>query len=151
MADRWQARPDRPTVVPMLHVRIEEQLDRLKREPAWQSGSRNAITVTKEPSLQVVSLDLPGNLRVLGFVTRADFSDAPSGIARGDEVAVYLPMSYQVGGYTVFVPKSACIGCLMWNIGPGRPLTSVVIVPGPVDESEQNWGRGLPVIPQRTP
>jgi uncharacterized membrane protein len=59
----------------------------------------------KEPSLQVVSLDLPGNLRVLGFVTRADFSDAPAGIARPDEVAVYLPMSYQVGGYTVFVPK----------------------------------------------
>src|ERR687895_357453 len=42
----------------------------------------------KEPSLQVVSIDLPGNLRVLGFVTRAEFGDAPSGIARGDEVAV---------------------------------------------------------------
>jgi uncharacterized membrane protein len=62
----------------------------------------------KEPSLQVVMLDLPGNLRVLGFVTRADFNDAPAGIARPDEVAVYLPMSYQIGGYTVFVPKSAC-------------------------------------------
>jgi len=62
----------------------------------------------KEPSLQVVMLDLPGNLRVLGFVTRSDFSDAPAGIARPDEVAVYLPMSYQIGGYTVFVPKSAC-------------------------------------------
>ena len=62
----------------------------------------------KEPSLQVVSLDLPGNLRLLGFVTRSDFSDAPPGIARADEVAVYLPMSYQIGGYTVLVPKSAC-------------------------------------------
>ena len=57
---------------------------------------------------KVVSLDLPGNMRVLGFITRADFSDAPAGIARTDEVAVYLPMSYQIGGYTVFVPKSAC-------------------------------------------
>src|SRR6185503_4202091 len=62
----------------------------------------------KEPSLQVVTLDLPGNLRVLGFVTRTDFSDAPPGIARAGEVAVYLPMSYQVGGYTVLVQKSAC-------------------------------------------
>ena len=62
----------------------------------------------KDPSLQVVSLDLPGNLRVLGFITRADFSDAPPGIARAGEVAVYLPMSYQIGGYTVFVPRSAC-------------------------------------------
>jgi uncharacterized membrane protein len=63
---------------------------------------------SKEPALQVVSLDLPGNMRVLGFITRADFADAPPGLARADEVAVYLPMSYQVGGYTVFVPKSAC-------------------------------------------
>jgi len=61
----------------------------------------------KEPALQVVSLTLPGNIRVLGFVTRADFGDAPAGIARADEVAVYLPMSYQVGGYTVFVPRDA--------------------------------------------
>jgi uncharacterized membrane protein len=61
----------------------------------------------KEPSLQVVSLALPGNLRVLGFVTREDFGDAPPGIARPGEVAVYLPMSYQVGGYTVLVSKSA--------------------------------------------
>jgi uncharacterized membrane protein len=62
----------------------------------------------KEPALQVVSLTLPGNIRVLGFVTRVDFGDASSGIAHADEVAVYLPMSYQVGGYTVFVPRSAC-------------------------------------------
>jgi uncharacterized membrane protein len=63
---------------------------------------------SKEPALQVVSLDLPGNMRVLGFITRADFADAPPGLARADEVAVYLPMSYQVGGYTVLVPRSAC-------------------------------------------
>lgn len=61
----------------------------------------------KEPALQVVSVTLPGNMRVLGFVTRTDFSDAPKGIARPEEVAVYLPMSYQVGGYTVFLPRSA--------------------------------------------
>ena len=62
----------------------------------------------KQPALQVVSLELPGNMRVLGFITRADFVDAPPGLARADEVAVYLPMSYQVGGYTVLVPRSAC-------------------------------------------
>jgi hypothetical protein len=57
----------------------------------------------------VVALDLPGNLRVLGFITRSDFSDAPPGIARKDEVAVYLPMSYQIGGTTGFwCRRSAC-------------------------------------------
>lgn len=61
----------------------------------------------KEEALQVVAITLPGNMRVLGFVTRADFSDAPPGIARPGEVAVYLPMSYQLGGFTVFVSKDA--------------------------------------------
>ncbi|HEX6267767.1 MAG TPA: DUF502 domain-containing protein [Burkholderiales bacterium] len=61
----------------------------------------------KDEAMQVVAISLPGNMRVLGFVTRTDFSDAPPGTAGPDEVAVYLPMSYQLGGYTVFVPKSA--------------------------------------------
>jgi uncharacterized membrane protein len=61
----------------------------------------------KEPALQVVSVALPGDIRLLGFVTRTDLSDAPPGIARADEVAVYLPMSYQLGGYTIFLPRAA--------------------------------------------
>ena len=56
--------------------------------------------------LQVVAVTLPGNMRLLGFVTRTEFEDVP-GLARPDEVAVYLPMSYQVGGFTVFMPRSA--------------------------------------------
>ena len=60
----------------------------------------------EESAMQVVAVSLPGNMRVLGFVTRTDFADLP-GIAGADEVAVYLPMSYQLGGYTLFVPKSA--------------------------------------------
>ena len=60
----------------------------------------------KEPALQVVAVDL-GGARLLGFVTRSEFADLPAGIAREGDVAVYLPMSYQIGGYTVMVPKSA--------------------------------------------
>jgi uncharacterized membrane protein len=62
----------------------------------------------KEPALQVVAVQFPGSdMRLLGFVTRADCTDTAKGLARENDVAVYLPMSYQVGGYTVFVPKSA--------------------------------------------
>ena len=61
----------------------------------------------KAPSLQVVALELPGKLRLLGFVTRADFSGAPPGLAQPGEVAVYLPMSYQIGGFTLLVPRSS--------------------------------------------
>ena len=40
---------------------------------------------------------------VMGFVTREDFSELPFG--NEGEVAVYLPLSYQVAGYTIFVPR----------------------------------------------
>lgn len=46
-------------------------------------------------------------MRLLGFVTRTDFADLPPGIGQEGEIAVYLPLSYQIGGYTVIVPRSA--------------------------------------------
>jgi uncharacterized membrane protein len=46
-------------------------------------------------------------LRLIGFITREDFSDLPAGIGGDDTVAVYLPMSYQIGGFTTMVPRSA--------------------------------------------
>ncbi len=58
-------------------------------------------------SLQVVTVTLPGSrFRLMGFVTRDEFSDLPEGIAEPGEVAVYLPMSYQIGGFTVFMPRT---------------------------------------------
>jgi uncharacterized membrane protein len=58
-------------------------------------------------ALQVVSVQLPGTeMRLLGFLTRSDFSDMPKGVGNEDDVAVYLPMSYQVGGYTVLMPRN---------------------------------------------
>ncbi|MDX1442154.1 MAG: DUF502 domain-containing protein [Gammaproteobacteria bacterium] len=43
--------------------------------------------------------------KLMGFVTREDFSALPD-LDGNDEVAVYFPMSYQIGGYTLFLPKS---------------------------------------------
>jgi len=57
---------------------------------------------------QVVLLRMPGGeLSTVGLVTRQSMT----GLARGlneleDHVAVYLPMGYMIGGYTVFVPRS---------------------------------------------
>lgn len=47
------------------------------------------------------------DMQLLGFVTREDFSDLPTGIGGSDRVAVYMPMSYQIGGYTALLPRSA--------------------------------------------
>ncbi|MDA1117814.1 MAG: DUF502 domain-containing protein [Proteobacteria bacterium] len=61
-------------------------------------------------AMQVVSVTLPGSgSRALGFVTRADFSDLPHGIGAPGEIAVYLPMSYQIGGYTLFMQRDQAV------------------------------------------
>jgi uncharacterized membrane protein len=45
------------------------------------------------------------NTRLMGLVTRESFSDLPEGVGDDQTVAVYLPMSYQLGGFTVMVSK----------------------------------------------
>ena len=60
-----------------------------------------------QAALQVVTVSIPGSdMRLMGFVTREQFSDMPAGLGADGDVAVYLPMSYQIGGYTVFMPRS---------------------------------------------
>ena len=51
--------------------------------------------------VQVRHPDLP--VSMIGFITREDFSQLPFGSQH--EVAVYLPMSYQIGGYTLILPR----------------------------------------------
>ena len=57
---------------------------------------------------QVVLLRMPGNeLGIAGLVTRQSRAGLPAGLAElEDQVAVYLPMGYMIGGYTVFVPRA---------------------------------------------
>ena len=57
---------------------------------------------------QVVMLSMPGQeLGIVGLVTRQSMRGLPSGLSELDNrVAVYLPMGYMIGGYTVFVPRS---------------------------------------------
>lgn len=56
---------------------------------------------------QVVALRMPGSeVEIVGLVTRRSFADLPPGFLPGDRVAVYLPMGYMIGGYTLFVPAS---------------------------------------------
>lgn len=52
---------------------------------------------------QVVEVEVGGHTLV-GFITRENFSEFPS--MDQERVAVFLPMSYQIGGYTVLIPRS---------------------------------------------
>ena len=63
----------------------------------------------KEAMRKVVLVKLPGQqFELIGFVTREDFSRLPVQLTVEDPVAVYLPFSYQIGGYTLFLPR-ACL------------------------------------------
>ena len=55
---------------------------------------------------QVVAVELPGtDFTALGLVTRDDLRDLPAGLADSTKVAVYIPGSYQIGGFTVLIPR----------------------------------------------
>ena len=57
---------------------------------------------------KAVMVQLPGqSFELIGFVTREQFDDLPFTPKSEDPVAVYLPMSYMVGGYTLFLPRTA--------------------------------------------
>ena len=47
-----------------------------------------------------------GDAHLIGFLTQQHLNNIP-GMSQPDEmVAVYLPMSYQIGGYTIYLPRS---------------------------------------------
>ena len=56
----------------------------------------------EKPFRQVVLAEIQPGCDLVGFLTREDCRD----LGAADRVAVYLPMSYQLGGFTVLVPRS---------------------------------------------
>lgn len=56
---------------------------------------------------QVVAVSVTDQIRLVGFVTVEDGAAAPLASKSSDSlVGVYLPMSYQIGGYTVYLPRA---------------------------------------------
>lgn len=59
-----------------------------------------------ERAAQVVIVKWPGmDIEMIGFLTRPHLNDMPKEFDKQDRVGVYFPMSYQIGGYTVFIPR----------------------------------------------
>jgi len=62
----------------------------------------------ERPRMTPVTVQLGDTrMRLIGFVTREDLTDTPLGVEDQEPVAVFLPMSYQMGGFTIMVPRSA--------------------------------------------
>lgn len=71
---------------------------------------------------KVVLVRLPGQeFEQIGFVTREDFSRLPMELTVEEPIAVYLPMSYQIGGYTLFLPRS-CLTPIDMSFEDGMKL-----------------------------
>jgi len=83
---------------------------------------------------KVVMVQLPGqSFQLVGFVTREQFDDLPFTPAAKDPVAVYMPMSYQIGGYTLFLPRS-CLTPIDMSFEDGMRL----VVTGAVTKQRED-------------
>jgi len=63
----------------------------------------------KRSDLKRVVLASFGDARIVGFVTRDDASELGIVPRSDDLVAVYFPMSYQIGGYTALLPRARIV------------------------------------------
>lgn len=93
---------------------VEEQLERIPLIKTVYSAVKDLTGFFSKRNERrfgkVVLVQMPNvPVRLLGFITVEDIGQARLGIDTStceDTVAVYLPMSYQIGGYTVLLPRS---------------------------------------------
>lgn len=89
---------------------VEEVLNRIPLVKTVYGAVRDLMSLFSKAGSRkfskVVMVKFPGlEARLVGFVTIEDFAGLAIAAAPG-EVAVYLPMSYTIGGYTVLLPRS---------------------------------------------
>jgi len=86
---------------------VERLVGRLPVIKTVYEGVRDILKLFSGDSKQtgkVVRYHVAGtNIQMLGIQTSA----SPRGTSDPDRVAVYLPMSYQIGGFTVYLPADA--------------------------------------------
>ena len=87
-------------------------LERIPLIKTVYSGVRDLMLfVSRTPdgdSRHVVVVTLPGDIRLIGFITDSEPAQAVPELSPGDGekvLTVYLPMSYQIGGYALFLPE----------------------------------------------
>lgn len=88
---------------------LETQLERVPIIKTIYSPLRDVTQMfaKKEHSnLQRVVMVRMGDVETMGLITRDSFVDLPQGTIPPDHVAVFLPFSYGVGGFTVIVARN---------------------------------------------
>lgn len=90
-------------------LRLFESIPLVKTVYSALSDFVSFFTRRPDDASAVVSVDLLGNgAHLIGFVTGSNPFPLPLGDEHRKEelVAVYLPLSYQIGGYTVLIARS---------------------------------------------
>lgn len=72
---------------------------------AFRDVTKLVDTSGRKSDLERVVMVRVGPGKVIGFVTQENAA-LPGMTPDADLVAVYLPMSYQIGGYTLYLPRS---------------------------------------------
>lgn len=90
---------------------MEALLDRLPLVKSIYGSFRDLIgffaSKPHTSASQVVIVKLGGSgAEAIGLVTREDFSDLPDGFVGSGVVAVYLPFSYSMSGFTILVRRT---------------------------------------------
>ena len=90
---------------------MEGLLDRVPLVKSIYGSFRDLIgffsSKQRKGASQVVIVKLGGSgAEVLGLITREDFTDLPDGFGGEGVVAVYLPLSYSMGGFTIMVQRT---------------------------------------------
>lgn len=87
---------------------IEDLLERIPLVKTLYSSAKDLMYFfaggQENKMSRVVRVSINDELSLIGFVTNENIElGKASGL-----IAVYFPMSYQVGGYTVYMPKDRC-------------------------------------------
>jgi uncharacterized membrane protein len=87
-------------------------LERIPLIKTVYGGVRDLMLFVARPpdagNRHVVLVTLPGDIRLIGFITDTAPAQAVPELTLDDGepvVAVYLPMSYQIGGYALYLPE----------------------------------------------
>jgi len=120
-------------------------LERIPLVKTVYGGVRDLMLFVARPpdadTRHVVLVTLPGDIRLIGFITDTAPEQAVPELALDDGetvLAVYLPMSYQIGGYTLYVPER-CLQRLEMPVEAGMRmvLTAGMNRPRPDSPAEQ--------------
>lgn len=99
-------------VTAALIQRIQEKMTEIPFVKVVYSPLRDLMNLFSKGQNQnalkkVVLITINPHISVLGLVTREDFSDLQLKFSIASEkIAVYMPMSYGLGGYTLLIDKS---------------------------------------------